>query len=389
MDPVESRTRTILHVDMDAFYASIEQRDDPALAGRPVLVGGEGRRSVVCAASYEARKFGCRSAQPMSVAKRLCPQAVVVRPTFAKYHEASEAMFAILHDVSPLVEPLSIDEAFVDVTGTERLLGPADEIARGVRRRIKETLRVTASVGVAPNKFVAKIASDLNKPDGLTIVAPERVLEVLDPLPIERMWGVGPATAARFHALGVRTIGALRAWPHERLVREFGAAGAEHFFRLARGDDDRDVVPDSRAKSIGHEQTFEVDLESAEEVRDVLLAQADAVARRVRRHSMRARGVTVKIRYGDFETITRAATLPEPTDLTDDLRREAAAVFDKWAAESFRPVRLIGVAATRLSEGGAQLPLFGGADVERKRRLDRTIDALRDRFGGDSVRRGR
>jgi DNA polymerase-4 len=385
----EPRARTILHVDMDAFYASIEQRDDPALRGRPVLVGSERARGVVCAASYEARKFGCRSAQPMSVAKRMCPQAVVVKPTFAKYAEASEAMFAVLHDVSPLVEPLSIDEAFVDVTGTERLLGPAVEVARGIKRRIKDTLLVTASVGVAPNKFLAKLASDMNKPDGLTIVAPDRVLEILDPLPIERMWGVGPATAVKFHERGVRTIGALRAWTHDRLVREFGAASAEHFFRLARGDDDRDVVPDSQAKSIGHEQTFEVDVESAEDVRVVLLSQVEAVGRRLRRHAVRARGVTVKIRYGDFETITRAATLSEPTDATDDLRREATAIFDKWAKASFRPVRLIGVSATRLSEGGAQLPLFGGADAERKRRLDRTLDALKDRFGGDAIRRGR
>jgi len=187
----------------------------------------------------------------------------------------------------------------------------------------------------------------------------------------------------------VRTIGALRAWTHERLVREFGASGAEHFFRLARGDDDRDVVPDSQAKSIGHEQTFEFDVESPDDVRVVLLSQVEAGGRRVRRHAVRARGVTVKIRYGDFETITRAATLPEPTDATDDLRREAVAIFDKWAKSSFRPVRLIGVAATRLSEGGAQLPLFGGADAELKRRLDRTLDALKDRFGGDAVRRGR
>jgi DNA polymerase-4 len=388
MDSATPRRRTILHVDMDAFYASIEQRDDPALRGRPVLVGGEGRRSVVCAASYEARKFGCRSAQPMSVARRMCPQAVVVRPTFAKYHEASELMFAVLHDVSPLVEPLSVDEAFVDLTGTERLLGPADEVARGIRRRIRAELGVTASVGVAPNKFVAKIASDLDKPDGLTIVAPDRVHAVLDPLPIERMWGVGPATATRFHALGVKTIGQLRAWTEERLAREFGAASAEHFARLSRGDDDRDVVPDSQSKSIGHEETFEVDVEEPAEVRDVLLAQADAVGRRVRRHNLRARGVTVKIRYGDFETITRSATLAEATDASDAFRAAAADLFDRWTKTSFRPVRLIGVTATRLSESGVQLPLFGAADAERKRRLDRAVDALQDRFGSGAIHRG-
>src|SRR5262245_48268274 len=257
--------RVILHVDMDAFYASIEQLDDPALRGRPVLVGGTGPRSVVCAASYEARPFGCRSAQPMGMALRMCPQAVVVVPRFARYREVSDAMFAILHDVSPLVEPLSIDEAFVDLTGTERLLGPAERVAQEIRRRIRAELGVTASVGVAPNKFVAKIASDLNKPDGLTVVAPGKVLEMLHALPIERMWGVGPATASRFRSLGVTTIGALAAWSEERLRREFGAAGAEHFFHLARGDDDRPVVPDAQAKSIGHEETFDTDLEEPSE----------------------------------------------------------------------------------------------------------------------------
>ena len=380
--------RTIIHVDMDAFYASIEQRDDPALRGRPVLVGGDRPRGVVCAASYEARKFGCRSALPMSVARRMCPQAVVVPPSFAKYHAASEAMFAILHEVSPLVEPLSVDEAFVDLTGTERLLGPAADVARGIRRRIESELRVTASIGVAPNKFIAKIASDLNKPNGLTIVAPDRVHAVLDPLPIERMWGVGPATAERFHSLGVRTIGALRTWTEERLTVEFGAASARHFARLARGDDDRDVVPDSQAKSVGQEETFEVDVDEPGDVRDVLLAQADAVGRRVRRHGLRARGVTVKIRYGDFETITRSTTLEEATDLSAAFRAAAADLFDRWAAASFRPVRLIGVTASRFSEGGAQLGLFGAADDERKRRLDRTLDALAERFGAGAVHRG-
>jgi DNA polymerase-4 len=389
MTPAETLRRTVLHVDMDAFYASIEQLDRPELRGRPVLVGGDRPRGVVCAASYEARKFGCRSAQPMAVARRMCPHAVVVPPRFPRYHAASEAMFAILHGVSPLVEPLSIDEAFVDLTGTERLLGPAEEVARGIRARIRAELGVTASVGVAPNKFLAKIASDLRKPDGLVVVPPERVHEVLDPLPIERMWGVGAATAPRFHALGVRTIGQLRAWTEERLAREFGAAAAEHFARLARGDDDRDVVPDAQAKSLGHEQTFEVDVEEPAEVRDVLLAQADAVGRRVRRHALLARGVTVKIRYGDFETITRSATLEEATDLSSAFRAAAADLFDRWAEKSFRPVRLIGVTATRLSEGGAQLPLFGAADAERRRRLDRTLDSLKDRFGGDSIRRGR
>jgi DNA polymerase IV len=388
-DNPSDRKRIVLHVDMDAFYASVEQRDRPELRGMPLLVGGEGPRGVVCAASYESRRFGCRSAQPMAVALRLCPQAIVVPPRFERYRAASERLFGILEDVSPLVEPLSIDEAFVDVSGTQRLLGPAVEVASRIRRRVREEIGVTASVGIAPNKFLAKLASDLGKPDGLTVVEPDRIQELLDPLPVERIWGVGPRTGERMRALGVATIADLRAWPWDRLVEEFGIASAEHFATLARGEDDRDVVPDAQAKSLGHECTFETDIEDPDAVRDVLLRQAEDVGRRVRRHALRSRGVTVKIRYGDFETITRSATLDTPTDATDELRRAARELFDAWAETSFRPVRLIGVTAGRLSDCGAQLGLFDAAEQERRRRLDRALDALQDRFGSDAIRRGR
>ncbi len=378
--------RTVLHLDMDAFYASVEQLDHPELRGRPVLVGHDGPRGVVAAASYEARRYGCRSAQPISVAKRMCPQAAIVPVRGARYAEVSDRMFSFLHDVSPLVEPLSIDEAFVELTGTERLLGPAVEVAQGLRARIRRELGLTASAGIAPNKFLAKLASDLDKPDGLTVIGPGDIDRVLPPLPVERLWGVGPVTAQRLHDLGIRTIGDLRRRSVASLVPHLGE-GAEHFIQLAHGLDDREVVPDAEAKSIGHEDTFSVDVEEPAAVRAVLLRQTEQVGRRLRRHGLEARGVTVKIRYGDFETITRAATLDASTDLTDELWRAAAALFDRWVRESFRPVRLIGVTATRLGAHTAQGSLFPDAAREKRRQLDAAVDALRDRFGARAVRR--
>jgi DNA polymerase-4 len=376
-----------MHVDMDAFYASVEQLDLPELRGRPVLVGSDRPRGVVAAASYEARRFGCRSAQPMAVALRLCPDAAVVRPRMGRYSEMSDRVFAILEQVSPLVEPLSIDEAFLELTGTERLLGPAEEVARAVKARVRAETGLTASVGVAPNKFLAKIASDLRKPDGLVVVDEDGVDALLLPLPVERLWGVGPKTAARLHELGFRKVADLRAWPRERLAERFGEAG-DHFWRLCRGLDDRPVVPAREAKQHGQECTFETDVEDPGEVRAVLREHVEEVARRLRRHGIRARGVTLKIRYGKFETISRSAVLEEATDVTADLQRAAAAVFDRWAGECFRPVRLIGMTATHLETGPGQAVLFPDGEVERQKRLDAALDEIRGRFGGETLRRG-
>lgn len=378
--------RTILHVDMDAFFASVEQRDDPRLRGKPVLVGFAGRRGVVAAASYEARAYGCRSAMPMSVALRRCPHAVVVPPRHAHYAAVSDRVLEILETATPLVEPLSIDEAFLDVTGTERLHGPPAALGERLRARIRDELALTASVGVAPNKFLAKLASDLRKPDALVEVTPETTDAILLPLPVERLWGVGPKTAERMRALGLATVADLRARGLERLVASLGALG-EHVHALAWGRDDRPVVPESEAKSIGHEETFLHDLEDPDDVRSVLLAQTEAVARRVRRAGVLARGVTVKIRFGDFETVTRAGPLAAPTDATDELYRAARGAFDRWVDEGFRPVRLVGVAATRFLAGPRQLELFGDPDHERRRRLDAAVDALQRRFGADAIRR--
>ena len=379
--------RRVLHVDMDAFYSSVEMLDRPELRGQPVLVGSDRPRGVVAAASYEARKFGCRSAMPTAQALRLCPAAVVVAPRMHRYQEASDLVFAILERFSPLVEPLSIDEAFLELTGTERLLGPAPEVARRIKERVRAETSLTASVGVAPNKFLAKLASDLEKPDGLTVVTEERIDAILLPLPVERLWGVGSKTADRLRSAGVRTIGDLRSWTRDRLTARFGEAG-DHFFALSRGEDSRPVVPDREAKSLGAECTFEVDVEDPEEVRAVLLGHVERVARRLRRHGLRARGVALKIRYGRFETVTRSATLPDATDATADLWAGAVALWERWAAEGFRPVRLIGMTAARLEGGPLQGPLFADPVQERQRRLDAALDAIRDRFGPATIHRG-
>lgn len=371
---------------MDAFYASVEMRERPELRGRPVLVGSDRPRGVVAAASYEARKHGCRSAQPMAVALRLCPDAVVVPPRMALYHEASDRVFALLEGFSPLVEPLSIDEAFLDLTGTEDLLGPAPEVGRRLKERIRAGTGLTASVGVAPNKFLAKLASDLEKPDGLVVVAPGDVDRVLLPLPVERLWGVGPKTASRLHGMGFHRIADLRALPRETLRERFGEAG-DHFFRLCRGEDARAVVPAREAKSLGSECTFESDLEDPAEVRGVLLQHAETVTRRLRRHGLRARGVSLKVRYGKFETISRAATLPEATDTTAALWRLGSSLFDRWAAEQFRPVRLVGMAATHIESGPRQQALFPDTEEMRQKRLDGALDEIQGRFGAGVIHR--
>ena len=379
--------RAILHVDMDAFFASIEQRDRPELRGRPVLVGGDGPRGVVAAASYEARAFGCHSAQPMAIARRGCPHAVIVPPRGGRYREVSERVFAVLESFTPLVEPLSIDEAFLDVAGSRRLFGGSREMAASIKSQIAGTLGLTASVGVASNKFLAKLASDLDKPDGLTVIEPDEVERTLEGMPIGRMWGVGPATEERLRGLGITTFGELGRYPVDVLEKHLGTH-ARRMVALARGEDFREVVPDHAAKSISHEQTFGSDLEEPDAVRHVLLGQVEGVARRLRRHGFRAATATVKIRFGDFETITRSSSLDEPTDRTDRLRAEACVLFDRWAEASYTPVRLIGFGASHLTVSGEQLHLFTHRTDERRSALDRVTDSIQERFGKSAIHRG-
>ena len=386
---MDAPSRTILHVDLDAFFASAEQLDDPSLRGRPVLVGGDGPRGVVSAASYEARAFGCHSAQPMAEAKRRCPQAVIVRGRHARYAGLSRAVFAILESCSPLIEPLSIDEAFLDVTGSHRLHGSGVEIARMIRARVKHEIGLTASVGVAPNKFLAKLASDWEKPDGLVVLQQEGIAERLAGLPVERMWGVGPKSAVRLRAAGFRTFGDLARGPVTALSMIVGAHGAERLMRLATGRDDRPVTPGGEAVSIGRERTFGSDLQTPDEVRVHVRAHAEDVGRRLRAQGAAARTVTLKIRFGDFETITRQRTLDVPTNSDRVLIDEAFGIFADWARAHFRPVRLIGVTAGSLTTASEVPPLlFGEQERARNARLDRAVDAIAGKFGTKAIGRG-
>jgi len=380
--------RRILHLDMDAFFAAVEQLDHPEWRGKPLLVGGDPKgRGVVSTASYEARPFGCHSAMPMASAVRLCPQAIVVKPRMERYAEISRQVFEILEEFTPLVEPISIDEAFLDVTGCERLLGSAEHIARVLKDRVRSEIRLTASVGVAPNKFLAKLASDLQKPDGLVVVKEDDVASFLAPLPISRLWGVGKATLPEFERLGVHTFGDALAISLGALRQHFGETG-EHFFQLVRGIDDRPVLPDREAKSISHEVTFPVDIADQEHLRSVILEQIEQVTRRLRHHGLVARTVTLKIRYGDFSTITRRETLPAATDQTDALWDAAVKLFEAWQQTRPRPVRLIGVGVSQLSATKeSQLGLFESMETSTGQQLDTAMDAIRDRFGEQAISR--
>jgi len=321
--------RKILHVDMDEFFAAVEKLDNPNLCGKPLLVAGDPqKRGVVSTASYEARKFGCHSAMPTSQALRLCPHAICLPIRTKRYREVSDEIFAIFERFTPLIEPLSIDEAFLDVSGCERLLGPAEKIARNLRSTIRNELNLTASVGIAPNKFLAKIASDMDKPDGLTVITEQNIHEKLDPLPISRLWGMGPVAVKRFERFGIQTIYQLRTRGVEELRQWFGDTG-EHFWNLSNGIDDRVVVPDSQAKSIGQEQTFAEDINDLDELRRVLNEQCEQVARRVRHAKLVVRTITIKLRSGDFTTRTRSKTLGQPTDMTNEIMQQGIALLDK------------------------------------------------------------
>ncbi len=377
--------RVILHVDMDAFFASVEQRDNPDLQGKPVLVGGRGPRGVVAAASYEARTYGCHSAQPTAVALRLCPSAIVVSGRHSDYKAVSRQVFTILERFSPAIQPISIDEAFLDITGSLKLFGSPVHIAQEIRRLVKEETHLTCSVGVAPNKFLAKLASDMDKPDGLTVIDPERIQETLDPLPVTKLWGVGPSAERSLARLGIRTVRDLRSMPIDTLRARMGDHGV-HLHTLARGIDDRPVRIDREAKSISHEHTFPVDLDNPEEVRAIIARQSQDVAMRLRKHYRFARTVTIKVRFGNFETITRSITLDQQTDETRTIHDAARSLFDTWA-RAFQPVRLIGVAVSQLTDAPATPGLFDTNDHEKERAVDRVADTIPDKFGKDAITR--
>ncbi len=339
----------ILHVDMDAFYASVEQRDDAGLRGRPVAVGGRPEsRGVVCAASYEARKFGVRSALPMARAVRLCPELVIVRPDFSKYAAVSRQVFALFRSVTPLVEPLSLDEAYIDVTENAWGLRLGMDVARRLKERIREETRLTASAGVAPNKFLAKIASGWKKPDGLTVIAPERVESFLQKLPVDALWGVGPVTARKLRASGIERLVDVRTADAETLKNAVGSY-AETLRRMSFGEDSRAVNPNTERKSIGCENTFAEDLKDIETIRREVRALALQTASALARRKIFARTITLKLRYSNFETITRSHTQDPPTCSAEEMASRAAALLEKTEA-GHRAVRLLGVTAHNLSE---------------------------------------
>lgn len=377
----------IIHVDMDAFYASVEIRDNPSLCGKPVVVGGSPQgRGVVSAASYEARQFGIHSAMPAAQAIRLCPNAVFVRPRMEHYVAISKQIREIFFRFTSLVEPISLDEAFLDVSGCEQLFGPAPDIARQIKQQLKTELELTASAGVAPNKFIAKVASDLDKPDGMVIVPKDGVQQFLDPLPIHRVWGIGPRTEKRFGALGVSTIAGIRGLPLDVLKRQFGI-NSDHFWRLSRGLDSRPVVSERESKSVSHETTFPVDIEDAETLHAWLQELAGQVAMRLRRLEIKGKTVQIKVRFSDFRTITRRQTMDEYSFLTRDIEVRAREMLRKVLAEHNQPVRLVGVGVSNLSNKEAvQRQLFDGENRRKHARIDKTCDELKQKFGTAAIR---
>jgi DNA polymerase-4 len=383
-DADDSRS-PILHVDMDAFYASVEVRRRPELRGQPVIVGGIGPRGVVSAASYEARRYGVRSAMPSVRARRLCPAAVFLPPDFTEYTAASRAVMRIFREVTPLVEPLSLDEAFLDVSGARRLLGAPATIATLIRRRVAEEQSLTCSVGVAPSKFVAKLASTRAKPDGLVVVPADRVLDYLHPLPVAALWGVGERSAEVLARLGLATVRDLAQAPTSMIRSALGEAAAAHLHELAWGRDPRTVIPEHVEKSIGAETTFDTDVDDPEYLRRTLLALSGKVAARLRAADQAGRTVTIKVRLADFRTLNRSRTLMVPTDVTREVFETAWSLY-----EVLRPgdrIRLIGVRVEGLvTAAGAPRQLTLGAREHGWREAEQAADAAVARFGAQAVR---
>jgi len=380
-------SKKIIHLDMDAFYASVEMLDDPSLCGKAVIVGGDSSRGVVSAASYEARKYGVHSALAMVTARRRCPEGVFVRPRMARYAEVSRQIMEIFKRFTPLVEPLSLDEAFLDVTGSEKLFGEASHIAQMIRVTVKEETGLTVSAGVASSKLVAKIASDFDKPDGLTIVSPGKEKDFLASLPIDKLWGVGKATQKELALLGVKTIGDLARLPQDLLKRRFGCHGT-HLYQASLAIDDRSVIPDNETKSIGNEETFSADLVDIDEICKELLALCIKVARRLRNNGLKARTIMVKVKYYDFVQITRSYTLKESIDDSQLLFHEGKRLLLQSQAGK-KPVRLVGISTANFDTGSApmQTSLFDRENQGRncRRNLNKAVDLITDKYGTESL----
>ena len=382
--------RSIIHLDMDAFYASVEQIDNPDLKGKPVIVGGSSMRGVVSAASYEARKYKIHSAMPIAQAMKLCPHGVFLPVRMNRYKEVSNRIFAIFERYTPLVEPLSLDEAFLDVTGSGRLFGTAEEIAEQIRKKVFAETGLTVSAGVASSKLVAKIASDVNKPDGLTIVPPGSEAEFLAPLPIKRLWGVGKKTQETLQLLGVHTIGELATLPLKLLEQKFGSHGSS-LHCAALGLDERDVETGHETKSVGHEFTFDSDLSDMGTIRRELLDLAVMVARRLRRYQLQGRTITLKVKYHDFRQITRSATISEHSADSKKIFEEVLQLLKKTEAGE-KPIRLLGISVSglRMATGVGQQSLFPGMQKSRKRHeINKALDEIQEKFGATAILPGR
>lgn len=383
------KPRVIAHIDMDAFFAAIEQRDNPALLGRPVVVGADPKggkgRGVVSTCSYEARRYGIHSAMPIFLAYRRCPHAVFLPVDMRTYASVSCGVFKILNDFTPDVEPVSIDEAFLDITGSYHLFGSALDTCRKMKERIRAELRLTASVGIAPTKTIAKIASDHCKPDGLLEITASQVLEFLWPLPIERMWGVGAKMQKELDKFGIKTIGDLARMPEEVLSKRFGAHG-RHLYALAHGVDEREVTTREEIKSVSHEHTFETDTADKRQIYEVLSVLSEKVSRRLRQYGLKGRTVTLKVRLKDFQTFTRDSTLPERTNFFEPIYKTSKMLFDVFHREGSQ-YRLVGVRVTHFQDPYVREGLFDDPRTERMERVHKAVDKIKDKFGDGMIRR--
>ena len=384
-EPTEG-TATILHVDMDAFYASVAERDDPSLRGKAVVVGA-GARGVVLSANYAARKYGIRAAMPVGRAKRMAPHAIFVTPDHSRYSEVSAKVMEIFDSFTPLVEPISLDEAFLDVTGARKLLGTGREIAVEIRRQVEASEGITCSVGIAPSKFIAKLASGHCKPNGILEIPADRILNFLHPLPVNAIWGVGPKTAETLERLGLRTVADIANLPRTTLIRALGQASGASLYELAWGRDYRDVTPNEPDKSISAAETFAQDIDDPEEILQEFLRLTEKAAARLRENDFYAKTISIKVRFADFSTISRSKTLPLPIDSTHDIYEVTKALFLALGLDRAR-LRLVGISLDNLSEAAPEQLLLGARE-KGWREADTAIDRAKLRFGGGSVRPGR
>jgi len=384
-EPTEG-TATILHVDMDAFYASVAERDDPSLRGKAVVVGA-GARGVVLSANYAARKYGIRAAMPVGRAKRMAPHAVFVTPDHQRYSEVSAKVMEIFDSFTPLVEPISLDEAFLDVTGARKLLGTGREIAVEIRRQVEASEGITCSVGIAPSKFIAKLASGHCKPNGILEIPADRILNFLHPLPVNAIWGVGPKTAETLERLGLRTVADIANLPRATLIRALGQASGSSLYELAWGRDYRDVTPNEPDKSISAAETFAQDIDDPEEILQEFLRLTEKAAARLRENGYYAKTISIKVRFADFSTISRSKTLPLPIDSTHDIYEIAKSLYLALNLDRAR-LRLVGISLDNLSEAAPEQLLLGSRE-KGWREADTAIDRAKLRFGGGSVRPGR